>query len=218
MAVRTVEGTMTATDRDDGDEGSNPSDGARDRSAGSVERDPRTDDWDERRRRRAVGSACLVVLALGVAAAFLGVGPVPGAGDAGTDAGVEAGTDPRSTATGSASDGDPTFAFAVEGIERCGRTCRDVTSTLTAESASASSVTVTTRIYAGNGTDGEGVWRGRERVGELAAGGSYTATTRVDLSLADALAVEGAGGWVTVRTTVRSTETTTTFTRRREVG
>jgi hypothetical protein len=211
---------MTATDRDDGDEGSNPSDGAGDRSAVPVEREPRADGRDERWRRRAaaVGSTLVVVLALGVAAALLGIGPAPGAGGVGTDAGVEGGTDRRSTATGSASDGDPTFAFVVEGIERCGRTCRDVTSTLTAESASASNVTVATRIYAGNGTDGEGVWRGRERVGDLAAGGSHTATARVDLSLADALAVEGAGGWVTVRTTVRSTETTTTFTRRREVG
>ena len=112
----------------------------------------------------------------------------------------------------------PRVAFSVDRIETCGRTCRDVTSTLGVEGAAASNVTVTTRIYAGSGTDGDVVWRGRERVGDLAAGESYTTTERVDLSVADALAVEGAGGRVTVETTVRSAERTATFTRRRDVS
>jgi len=64
------------------------------------------------------------------------------------------------------------------------------------------------------------VWEGRERVGSLGAGESYTSTERVDLSLADAVAVEGAGGWITVRTTMQSAEepVTVTVTQRRQVA
>ena len=49
------------------------------------------------------------------------------------------------------------FGFVVDQIETCGETCRDVTTTPTnRQSTAASDVTVTTRIYAGNGTDGDG--------------------------------------------------------------
>jgi len=113
----------------------------------------------------------------------------------------------------------PAFAFTVDRMEECGRTCRDVTSTLTNDGdADASDVTVYTRIFAGNGTDGDVVWEGQERVGSLGASESYTTTKRVELSLSDAVAVESAGGWVTVQTTVQSEEETVTFTERRQAG
>jgi Rieske Fe-S protein len=53
--------------------------------------------------------------------------------------------------------------------------------------AAATDVAVDTRIYAGNGTDGDVVW-------------------------------EGAGGWITVRTTIQSAEETVTVTQRRQVA
>jgi hypothetical protein len=112
----------------------------------------------------------------------------------------------------------PAFAFAIDRIEECGRSCRDVTSTLTNDGADATDVTVYTRIYVGNGTDGDVIWEGNERVGDLGAGESYTTTERVELSLVDAVVVESAGGWITVQTTVQSDETTVTFTQRRQVG
>ena len=114
---------------------------------------------------------------------------------------------------------EPAFAFTIDRIEECGETCRDVTSTLINDGdAAATNVTVYTRIYAGNGTDGDVVWGGRERVGALDAGDSHTTTERVELSFADALAVESAGGWITVQTTIQSDEKTVTDTQRRQVG
>lgn len=62
------------------------------------------------------------------------------------------------------------------------------------------------------------IWEGRERVGSLDSDESYTSTERVELSLAGAVAVEGAGGWITVRTTIQSAEETVTVTRRRRVA
>lgn len=112
----------------------------------------------------------------------------------------------------------PAFAFTIDRIEECGETCRDVTSTLANDGAPATDVTVYTRIYVGNGTDGDVVWEGNEPIGDLGAGESYTTTKRVDLSFADALAVRNAGGWITVQTTIQSDEKTVTDTERRQVG
>jgi hypothetical protein len=90
-------------------------------------------------------------------------------------------------------------------FEQCGRTCSDVTTSLTnQQTTGASDVVVDTHIYAGNGTSGDPVWTGEESVGTLGAGESYTAVERVDLSLSDALAIERNDGWITVETTVRS--------------
>ena len=70
-------------------------------------------------------------------------------------------TDGASTAT-------PPFGFVIDNIEECGQTCRDVTSTLSnQQDATAENVTVHTRILAGQGTDGDVVWRGSEDVGTL---------------------------------------------------
>jgi hypothetical protein len=123
----------------------------------------------------------------------------------------------ETTATATATP-EPAFAFTIDRIEECGETCRDVTSTLANDGAPARDVTVYTRIYVGNGTDGDVVWEGRERVGALDAGASYTTTKRVELSFADALAVRNAGGWITVQTTIQSDEKTVTDTERRQVG
>lgn len=171
-------------------------------------------------RTGAVTAGAVVVLVV--------AGLTLGGGGAASD-GNDVGSFPTETPTGTASaDGSgtntvtpeptPAFAFAIDRIEECGRPCRDVTSTLTNDGADATDVTVYTRIYVGNGSDGNVIWEGKERVGNLGAGESYTATERVELSLADAIAVESAGGWITVQTTVQSDETTVTFTQRRQVG
>jgi len=175
----------------------------------------------------AVGS---VVGLLVAAPVTLGLGLGLGGGGDETASAGGSGDDiesfPTETPTRTASEGGstttadsgPDFAFTVDRIEECGRTCRDVTSTLVNDGANATDVTVYTRIYAGNGTDGDVIWEGRERVGALDAGEPYTTTERVDLSLADAVAVESADGWITVQTTIQSTEETVTTTQRRQVG
>ena len=114
--------------------------------------------------------------------------------------------------------GEP-FTFDVEQVERCGRTCRDVTTSLINQgSGEASNVTVETRIYAGNETSGDPIWTGDEDVGTLSAGEEETTTKRVDLSLSDALAVEQKGGWITIETTVQSDDESMTIVERREVA
>jgi hypothetical protein len=168
---------------------------------------------------------------LGAVGEFLaGLMPGESATDGGSGEDVESfpTETPTRTPTPSESDAEtapatpepaPDVAFTVDRIETCGRTCRDVTSTVTNDgSAAATDVTVYTRIYAGKGTDGDVVWEGRERVGSLGAGESSTTTERVDLSLADAVTVESADGWVTVQTTIQSDEETVTVTQRRQVG
>lgn len=176
----------------------------------------------------AVGGVVALLLA-GVAGAFItGFGPAPGgSGDDVESFPTETGTAATESPTsGSTSGGEttattatPPFGFTIDSIEQCGRTCRDVTSTLTnQQETTAEDVTVYTRIYVGNGTDGDVAWGGSEPVGTLESGESYTATRRVELSYSDALAVEQNGGWVTVQTTVQTSEQTLTFTEQRQVA
>lgn len=176
---------------------------------------------DVENRSIVIGVVALVVVAVPV---FLAAGP--GFGGGGTDA--ASADDPFPTETPSdsttgavdaeATDTGPSFAFEIDRIESCGETCRDVTTTLTSEDAPATDVTVYTRIYAGNGTDGDVVWEGSEPVGDLDAGESYTGTKRMGLSVTDAFAVQRAGGWITIRTTIQSEERTVTTTEGRKVA
>jgi hypothetical protein len=133
-------------------------------------------------------------------------------GGSGTD-----GATPSATSTPAP---EPTFTFTVQRIEPCGQTCRDVTSSVSnTGEADATGVTVYSRLFVGNSTAREDLaWQGSQRVGTLAAGDTYTATKRVQLSYSEAFAVQRAGGWVTVQTTVESDEKTVTFTRRRNVN
>lgn len=62
------------------------------------------------------------------------------------------------------------------------------------------------------------VWEGTETVGDLGAGESYTATKRVELSLADGYAVERHDGWITIQTSIQSADGTVTFTEQRDVA
>ncbi|WP_311171599.1 hypothetical protein [Halobellus ordinarius] len=137
----------------------------------------------------------------------------PASGD---DGGAEGAT------TTAASTGTPTppFAFTIDNIEECGQTCRDVTSTLTnQQDTTAEDVTVYTRMFAGNETnEDDEVWRGSADVGTLEPGESHTETRRVELSLSDGLAIQNAGGWITIQTTVETADQTITFSERRKVA
>lgn len=139
-----------------------------------------------------------------------GAGSSGGGSDVGSDAGGDG---------GSASD-TPPFTFAIQQIEQCGQTCRDVTVTLTnQQNTTAEDVAVYTRIYAGNSTAKEDlVWSGQEDVGTMAAGESVTETQRVKLSYMEAYSVKQADGWITVVTTIESADTTITFKSRRDVA
>ena len=169
----------------------------------------------------------LVVLAGVVGALVTGFGPLPG-GETEADAESFPTATPAGGSTGAGGGGDattvtstptPPFALAIDSIEECGQTCRDVTSTLTnQQDTTARDVTVHTRIFVGNGTGGDVAWRGRERVGTLEAGGIATATRRVELSYSEALAVQRNGGWITVQTTVETADRTVTFSDRRQVA
>jgi hypothetical protein len=181
------------------------------------------------RKLLAVGGVAVLLLA-GVGGAFVaGVGPFQAerSGDAPSEyptATTEATESDTATDDTGGSDGGaastPPFAFTVDAIEECGRTCRDVTSTLTnQQNSTAEAVTVYTRIYAGNTTDGgDVVWEGSEDVGTLEAAGSYTTTRRVDLSFGDAYAIDQADGWITIRTTVETADRTVTLSDQRKVA
>jgi hypothetical protein len=178
-------------------------------------------------RDRSIAIGAVVVFVVVVTGVIL-MG-ASGAGSSGADADVASADDSFPTETPSdsttdsgdgSSDADtgPSFAFEIDRIESCGETCRDVTTTLTSEDAGSTDVTVYTRIYAGNGTDGDVVWEGNEPIGDLGAGESYTGTKRVDLSMTDAFAIQQADGWITVQTTIESDEKTVTTTERRKVA
>ncbi|MBV0900303.1 hypothetical protein [Haloarcula salina] len=182
----------------------------------------------------AVSGVCALVFAGGVLAFVAGVGPLPDGGDPVSPLPTETPTAEPDTAAGDERTGGgaqqpsatergtervPPFVFAIDAIESCGRTCRDVTSTLTnRQDRTATNVTVSTRIYAGNDTGGEPVWSGTEPVGTLDGGDAYTATRRVELSYRDGFAIQRAGGWITVQTTVTTADRTVTLTDRRNVG
>lgn len=128
------------------------------------------------------------------------------------------GGDGGETTTAATSTETPPFGFAIDSIEECGQTCRDVTSTLTnQQDTTAENVTVYTRIFVGQGTDGDRIWRGQEEASTLPAGESYTATKRVELSLSEGLQIENNDGWITVQTTVETEDRTVTFTDERQV-
>ena len=167
-------------------------------------------------RKAALGGVLVVLVvasALG-AAVYTGVGPAPGG-----DSGETVEEFPTDDGDASADEMDA-FAFAIDEIEECGQTCRDVTATLeNNQNETASDVTVYTRIFAGaDTTDTDDlVWEGSEAVGEMEAGGDHTSTERVELSLQDAREIDQENGWITVVTTVQSDETTITFQDNRQV-
>ncbi|ELZ81187.1 hypothetical protein C454_09086 [Haloferax gibbonsii ATCC 33959] len=200
------------------------------------------------RRTLLVAATVLVLLTAGVSAAFVtGIGPFsddaddsdepfptqttapPDDGDSGDSGSSDSGSSDSESGDSSSGDGDgdasesesvPPFGVVVDNIEKCGQTCRDVTSTITnQQDADSSGVTVYSRIFVGNSTDPDDeVWRGSQAVGDLAAGESYTTTKRVKLSYSEAFAVRQADGWITVQTTIETDDRTLTYTEQRDVA
>jgi hypothetical protein len=162
----------------------------------------------------------VVFLAVGLGAAlYYGVGPAPG----GTGSGEELTDFPMATPSDGGSDNGasegtgtetPPLSFTIDDIEECGQTCRDVTTTLhNNQNETATGVTVYTRIFAGedNTAEEDVVWEGKKEVGTVGAGGSRTATERVELSLQEAREIDQQDGWITIVTTVETDEQTVTF-------
>ena len=148
--------------------------------------------------------AALAVMILGVAA-LGGADPVE--------------VDDRGPALLTPTPGPPPFSLTVDQLEPCGPTCRDVTLTVRNEqSTAATDVGITAVIYAGQGTEGTAVWTGYEYVGTVDGGAEHQLTERVSLSLRQAAAVQNAGGFVTVQTTIEYDDRVVTFTRQRRVG
>ena len=109
------------------------------------------------------------------------------------------------------------FVFSIESVEDCGLNCRDVTLTLeNNRSTNASNITVESTIYAGNGTDGQAIWEETETVESLGPDESVTRTERVELSLFDLVAVNQEDGWITIETTVHSTDENMTIVERHD--
>ncbi|MFB6300540.1 MAG: hypothetical protein ABEH65_09795 [Halobacteriales archaeon] len=172
----------------------------------------------------------VVVLVLGTGVALvMGFGPAPGTPDTVADtpdssfptatptpvttstaAGTSTATEP---ATG------PPLSLTVDRIEQCGRTCRDVTTSLTNERThTVEDVVVYSRVFVGNDTDGDVVWSTKQRVGSLDPGETVTMTERIELSYSAGYAVMEADGWITIQTTIQTADTTITFTERHNVG
>ena len=168
------------------------------------------------------GGALLAGVVLAAVLVASGAGPAVGGGSTATP--TAATPAPTPTATPSAADAPtaatttetgPGWSFAVDSIESCGGTCRNVTATLRNNgSATREGVTVTTRIYA----DGEQLWSGTNDVGTLAAGASNTASRRVDVGIVGGAAIQANDGYVTVETVVRWDGGTTTFRQRQQVA
>jgi len=154
--------------------------------------------------------AMLVVGGVGTAM-YTGVGPVPGS-EPSFESDTQTGDDQAATE-------ESPFTFSVEEIDDCGETCRDVTATVeNTQDEPAESVTVSTRIFAGENSTEERVWEGTEEIGTLAAGESHTSTKRVDLSLSEAYAVDQNDGWITIVTTIESDDETITVRESRQVA
>lgn len=175
----------------------------------------------------------VVLLFVGAGAAvYYGVGPAPGGADSGdsitefptetapSGGGGGGGSDDGSGSVGSSTD-TPPFTFSIDAIEECGRTCRDVTSTLfNNQNETATGVTVYTRMFAGENNTAEDdlLWEGVEDVGTVEANGSYSTTRRVELSIQEGRQIQRNDGWVTILVTVESDGHVVTFKRSEQVA
>ena len=110
------------------------------------------------------------------------------------------------------------FAYQIDEVTECGTTCRTVTATVTNQQSTDADVTSETQIYAGNTTaDDARVFAETQELGTVAAGGSVTTSTDVELSTTEALAVDNADGWITVVTVISDGDDTVRTVERRQV-
>lgn len=153
------------------------------------------------RTRVILAVVAIVVLGAGVgAAAYVGVIPGLSGGPSPT------GTPPSSAATTPTD--NATFSFSVNNVSRCGQVCRLMNTTTTNQmDETAVNVTLHVQVYA----DDEGVWQGTTQVGDLAVDESANSTTRIEVGLRGARAIQGNDGNVTVVTNVRANNGNQTF-------
>ncbi len=110
---------------------------------------------------------------------------------------------------------NPAFLFQVDQIKSCGRTCRDVTATVTnQQNSTATNVKIVTQIY----TKQDKLWEGSQTFDHIDSSASKTRTERVKLGYLDAIKVKQNGGYVTVKTTVTWNGGQQTFSQRRKVA
>ncbi|ELY37275.1 hypothetical protein [Natronorubrum tibetense] len=103
---------------------------------------------------------------------------------------------------------DVSFEGDVVEIVECGRTCREVTTTLTnTGTADATAVRVAATVVAGETL----VWETDEEIGRLEAGATVTRTQRIDIDVVSALAIENNDRTVTITTTITSAQQTEQF-------
>lgn len=105
------------------------------------------------------------------------------------------------------------YAVELDDMTECGETCREATVALRNRmNIDAENVVVYTRIYAGDSTHPDDVvWADNYELGTLGAGEVYRTTERVDLTPQQTNNVREAGGTVTARATIESTQATETF-------
>lgn len=173
-------------------------------------------DGGSRRRTALIGVGVVLLACVAVALAFA-LGPLGGVG--GSAASNDPGGGPPTVAPGNGSANPPghvrPFGLGIDGIDRCGYTCRDVTASLTNNGGNPRrNVTVQTDIYAGE----DRVWNGTRTVGTLGAKQTVTRTTRVDVGYVGAAKIEHNGGNVTIVTTVRWDHGSATYRDRRNVA
>lgn len=104
--------------------------------------------------------------------------------------------------------------FSIGDIETCGRTCRNVPTTLTNTRAMpVHEVVVKTTIAAGNVS----IWTERTAIGRLGAGESVTTTIHIDIGVRGGLAIKANNGYVTIRTVITTADHRRVITDRRKV-
>lgn len=112
----------------------------------------------------------------------------------------------------------PPITMRIKSINDCGQTCREISARVGNEmEEEATNVTVYTRIYAGNGTDGYRVWASNRRIGKIPGDFAEHTTDRVELGWREVPRVSAQDGWVTIETTVESDQATVTFVAYRKV-
>jgi len=141
-------------------------------------------------------------------------------GSGGARGGTDGGTETETGGPTEAGDTGPAFAFTVESVDSCGRTCREVDAALhNRRDEAADDVTVYTRVYAGDSTDEEDlVWADNRGIPSVEGGGVYRSTDRVKLSPQKAEEVRENDGLVTVEATVEGRHGTERFVAREDAS
>lgn len=117
------------------------------------------------------------------------------------------------TATPTTSPAKPGLDFDVRAVSECGDLCRDVTyAVVDADGEGATDVVAAINMTA----DGEPIWDGTERVGDVPAGGVVEETVRIEVGISEGYAVAQNNNSVTVTTELTADGRTTTIVSKRQ--